>query len=388
MKQSWYSRFIRNAALCGVIILASFIALSCGDEEPAAAPGPEYGDATAIVDYANVNNAVFFDFSTGTMTTLPHDFFDIAINTDGKIIANSGSYGSGVTVYKTDQTDITGDFSGSADSVIEHTLSSAAPNPEKSDSDTTKRQTEQNPLGELEIETSNVCLIGVKYLTSDTTAYFKVTFGMDMTNGPPSYIMTAVSGLETSNETDTVVLTVPVTGLTNGFGWLYFKLVGEGGPRVLNSATALNTGAPAIPKAAEWDILCTRTNENQGWVSMGANYMWYIAGRSSILVNEYKEVTAAKVADTQITDVLTVPAADTFSGVIDTAIGYKWYETGTGGANGGPTYRVDPKTFVIKTVEGNYAKFQPLTFAGPNSESFYMKFEYLYQADGATTFSK
>jgi hypothetical protein len=63
----------------------------------------DYPGDTLNVDYNGDNNAVFFDFSTGTATELPHDFFDIAIDGDGNIIANSGSYGSGVQVYKTDR---------------------------------------------------------------------------------------------------------------------------------------------------------------------------------------------------------------------------------------------------------------------------------------------
>jgi len=51
---------------------------------------------------------------------------------------------------------------------------------------------------------------------------------------------------------------------------------------------------------------------------------------------------------------------------------------------------VPVKTFIIKTVEGNYAKFQIATFYGPGEprQQFWSLFEYHYQADGAQTFSK
>ena len=43
-----------------------------------------------------------------------------------------------------------------------------------------------------------------------------------------------------------------------------------------------------------------------------------------------------------------------------------------------PVYRVKTNTYVVRTVEGNFAKFQPESYTGPAGESFYMDFTYLY----------
>jgi hypothetical protein len=71
-----------------------------------------------------------------------------------------------------------------------------------------------------------------------------------------------------------------------------------------------------------------------------------------------------------------------FSPEID-AIGYGWYQTDNRGA-----YWIDPVTFVVKTAEGRYAKFQPATFSGPNGESFHMDFRYYYAADDTGVFDR
>ncbi|MDR2079764.1 MAG: hypothetical protein LBP74_08605, partial [Treponema sp.] len=310
-----------------------------------------YPRETLNVDYANANNAVFFDFSTGTVTELPHDFFDIAIDAGGTIIANSGSYGTGVQVYDTGEADIAGDYSSLEDKVKEYTFKPTLP----------KEllygyQNELNPLGELGTATSNVRLIKVKYKTTDTTAYFKVTFGMTMQGGPPSFNMTVVPGLD-SGTANQVVITAPVTGLTNGYGWLYFKLAGTGGPRVLNTGAAWTGGGTAVPLAADWDILGTRTDELQTEDGTTVSTQMPVANRSSILLNIYKEVKAAVVSG-KLIDAVQASSTVDFLSAVD-AIGYGWYSM----AGMPPTFSVAGNTYIIKTVEGVFAKFQPESFA-------------------------
>jgi hypothetical protein len=369
MKKTWYSQLARNAALYGAIALFSFAALSC-EQEPDEDPTAD--DTTIIsylsethgvvnVDYSGANRAVFVDFSTGKVTSLRHDFFDVAMCANGSLIANSGSYGSGVTVYDTgDDTDITDDFTDSEDDVKEYTF--------KTGTDLKSNQSEANPLATLETPNvpSNVYLIKVQY-GDDDPQYFKVVFNLVMGQSQ-SYNMTVVPGLG-AGETGKVELSAtPITGISGagGFGYFYFKLVG--GPRLLNNATSLKAGSPGIPLAVEWDILCTRTDELTGVPQMP------LAGRSSILINTYKSVTAVKVADKALSEVTTSPPGSyEFSSIID-AIGYSWYNSP------GQSTPASPKTntYIVKTAEAKYAKFQPTSFYGPAGESFYMEFEYEY----------
>jgi hypothetical protein len=330
--------------------------------------GYKYPSDTLNVDYNAVNNAVFFDFSTKTKTVLSHDFFDIAISAGGDIIANSGSYGSGVWVYATTSTDISADFSSSEDDVKEFTFK-----PTLSEKRLFGYQSEINPLGELGMATSNVKLIKVQYKTGDTAQYFKVTFGMTMMGGPPSYNVTVVPGLG-AGITNQQSITTAVTGLTNGYGWLYFKLVGT--PKVLNSATAWTGGGTAVPLAANWDILATRTNEIQEDPSNPGIFAaeMPVASRSSVLLNVYKNVQAGTVAGKLIDEIQGSVNVGVRSAV--DSIGYSWYSMGSGMP---PTFSVAENTYIIKTVEGNYAKFQPESFYGPKNESFYMDFSYSYQ---------
>ncbi|MDR3304270.1 MAG: HmuY family protein [Treponema sp.] len=378
MRKSWYSRVFRNVALCGVIVLASFSVLSCAQDPEEETLVVEYDKAIAIVDYSGKNQAVFFDFSTGKTTELSHDFFDIAMCADGSIIANSGSYGSGVWVYNTNDADITKDFASSEAAVKEYTF--------RDGTSLYGYQTVANPLEDLAVNAeSKVYLIKVQY--GATPEYFKATFKMAMGAPPivPSFTMTVVPGLGAGETAKKELSASPITGIAGpaGFGYFYFKLVGTGGPRLLNAATSLNEGAPAIPLAVEWDILCTRTNELQSTDGSTIEEEMPVVSRSSILLNTYKKVTVAKVEGKDMSEVLTVPEESAFSGEID-AINYSWY----GMAGMPPTFSVAKNTYVVKTVEETYAKFQPTTFYGPSGESFYMSFQYLYQEDGATTFSK
>jgi hypothetical protein len=335
--------------------------------------GYTYPEAALNVDYNGDNNAVFFDFSTGSKTVLPHDFFDIAIlgsMSDAIIIANSGSYGSGVQVYKTDSTNIAADFSSLEASVKEYTFKPTLP---------VERlyghQSEVNPLGSLATTESNVCLIKVNYNTEEPAVYFKVRFGMTMEGGPPTFNMTVVPGLG-AGEAGKVELKPSVSGITGAasYGWLYFKLVGTGGPRNLNTATALAGGAPAIPKAADWDILATRTNELQTEDGTTLSAQMPVASRSSILLNVFEGVKAGVVSKTLI-DAVPASSSVPLRIAVDT-IGYGWYSMGTGMPS---PFSVAGNTYIIKTAEDKFAKFQPESFYGDNGKSFGMDFSYYYQ---------
>ena len=99
-----------------------------------------------------------------------------------------------------------------------------------------------------------------------------------------------------------------------------------------------------------------------------------VSGRSSVLLNTYKSVKAKvmtgklidEVADAELSD-------DGLSGEID-AIGYGWYSyTGMP-----PVYSAAGNTYVIKTVEENFALFQPESFA-KDGKNFIMDFSYSYK---------
>ncbi|MHB9292042.1 hypothetical protein Holit_01130 [Hollandina sp. SP2] len=331
--------------------------------------GNAYPRDTINVDYNGANNAVFFDFSTGTKTVLPHDFFDIAIDSSGTIIANSGSYGSGIQVYDTGEADIAGDYSSLEAGVKEYTFKPTLPKERLFG-----YQNELNPLGEMGTETSNVRLVKVKYKTTDTAEYFKVTFGMTMAGGPPSFNMTVVPGLGVG-EVDKAEIKAAITGITNGYGWLYFKLVGTGGPRVLNNGTAWTGGGTAVPLAADWDILATRTTELQTEDGTTASTQMPVASRSSILLNAYKSVKAKAVTGKLIDKITAADMSDEGLREEIDAIGYGWYSM----AGMPPSFSVTGNTYIIKTVEEKFAKFQPESFYGSSNESFVMDFSYYYQ---------
>ncbi|MDR2398200.1 MAG: HmuY family protein [Spirochaetaceae bacterium] len=362
LKRVWFLTILALAVSATVW----WVSCDTGAEDTETSDTDEYPRETINVDYNGANNAVFFDFSTGTKTVLPHDFFDIAIDSGGNIIANSGSYGSGVLVYQTTETDITKDLSGQANQVKEYTFKTGMP--------LYMHQSTENPLGKLGMTASKVCLIKVQHKTTDTAAYFKVVFSMTMGAQSQSFNMTVVPGLA-AGETNKKEIKAAITGITNGYGWLYFKLVGEGGPRVLNNGTQWLAGGTAVPQAGDWDILGTRTNELQTEDGTTVSTQMPVASRSSILLNTYKKVQAKAITEKLIDEVTQADLNDTgLSGEID-AIGYSWY-TMTGMP---PTFSVAKTTYVIKTVEEKFAKFQGESFYGPKNESFVMDFSYSYQ---------
>jgi hypothetical protein len=334
--------------------------------------GDDYPRATLNVDYNGANNAVFFDFSTGIKTVVPHDFFDIAYSSntnDPIVIANSGNYGSGVQVYATDSSGIGDDFSvtpGEA-AVKEYTF--------RTGEKIYNHQTVENPLGALDTQPSKVMLIKVQYKDGDTPEYFKVVFSVSMgTASGPLYIMTVVPGLGPGEE-GKVEIRAPIGGITVGYGWLYFKLVGEGGPRVLNKGTEWTGGGTPVPLAADWDILAIRATELQSLDGETLAEEMPVTGRSSVLLNIYKNVQAKTIAGKFIDEVADADLSeDGLSGAID-AIGYSWYKM----AGMPPVFSPVGNSYVIKTVEGKFAKFQPETFYGPKSEGFVMDFSYSYE---------
>jgi hypothetical protein len=327
---------------------------------------PEYSNAAVRVDYTGTNRAVFIDFSAENpiAAEVPHDFFDIAIDSNGHIIANSGSYGSGVLVYKTDRTDITADLSALADRVKEYTF--------KEGTELYGYQGQANPFkGEISPLAQGS---GKVYLikTAAGTSY-KMTFNMFGMGGV--YRFRVVKGLDGTEETE---ITGSLSGLINDpantYGYMYFDLDADPPGALNSSGTQLVEGAPAIPKSANWDLLCTRTDELQS--GGGA------AARSSILLNIYREVKAYTAAGKPVGE---VPGIDGLSPSTEVdAIGCLWYGDDSSDP---PVYRVNKNTYVVRTVEGTFAKFQPESYTGPAGEGFYMDFTYLY-GDSSGTFTK
>jgi hypothetical protein len=365
-------RMLRVGALSTALVFAALLSaceLDGGD------PGPEH--PTAAVDYTDSDpgKAVFINFSgPDVVTSLPHDFFDIAMYSIGSgrnsvvhIIANSGSYGTGVQVLKTDTTDISADLSDQKDAVTGWTFREGA--------EVYGRQGSVNPLsGASSDTTKNVYLIKVKYGGAEAS-YYKVVFN---SYGPDGKCMiTVVPGAE-AGETGKVPLEAGLSGIADGYGYIYFDLHGKGGPRVLNDGNALREDVTvALPKAVDWDLLCTRTDD---YTSDDSHP---IANRSSILLNTAKGVAVYTAQEKYLEEVLSIEGL-TSSDVVD-AIGWRWYETD----NRGKYWMPDPpNTYVIKTAEGNYAKFLPGTFEGPNKEKFHMAFRYYYMADATGAFDK
>jgi hypothetical protein len=64
--------------------------------------------------------------------------------------------------------------------------------------------------------------------------------------------------------------------------------------------------------------------------------------------------------------------------------GFGWYSKD----GSPPTFSTVTKTFVVKTAEGNYGKFQIGSFYGPAKEAFYAQFRYYYAEDTSGTFGK
>ncbi len=70
------------------------------------------------VDYKGENNAVFYSLATKEQVTVKHDVWDIAVDGELNIVANSGDYGMGVTVFPTTITDFDTDLATYVDSAF------------------------------------------------------------------------------------------------------------------------------------------------------------------------------------------------------------------------------------------------------------------------------
>ncbi len=342
---------VKHLAPAIALLLALGLLASCEDLFGAEddAGGTTYNKATADVDYSGSgakNQVVFFDFSTGKITEVAHDTWDIAIaNSGADIIANSGDYGTGVLVYKSSSTTIADDRSADEASVTQYTF--------KDGTNLHGTQTTENPF-ENEFNASGAGS-GTVYLVKDEAGtFYKVVFN---SYGPMGrYDIDVVTGLNGTTVTS-------ITGSLDGdYGYTYFDL-GSGA-----------TVSVAPPKD-EWDVAFARTNDR---LSAG-----YVAGRSDVLINTEGNVQGAEVADTAINGV-TDTSALTLSSDVD-VLGHSWYNYDH---DRDPGFEVNTVTYVVQTTEGNMAKFQPGTFYGPNDEQFYMDFRYHYQENGATTFSR
>ena len=303
---------------------------------------------TAAVDYSSsymgggdAGSIVYFDFSTGTKTTKDHDIWDIAIaTTGGTMISNSGDYGYGVRVLRTDESDISTDLTARE---AEVTQQSFRPLMDLS-YDVFNTQTELNPLQDA---IGAGMGDGKVYIIKDEAGVF---YKLKVTKFGPmgQYSLQVVTGLAGAT-----VRTISggLAGASD-YDYLYFDL----------GAGAAISVAPA---KADWDIRFARTEE---WQSDEM-----CTGRSDILLNTAAEVKAAEVSGNDI-DTVTSTSGLSFYGAIDT-IGYAWY-----GMEGmPPTFFTEDKVFVIRTGEGGFAKFRALTFAGPGGEKFHVNFNFQYQ---------
>jgi hypothetical protein len=173
------------------------------------------------------------------------------------------------------------------------------------------------------------------------------------------------------------------------FGYIFLDLDAEAGSKKIDSAKA------GIPKIDEWDLRCAGTDGYTG--NKPGTPAPVAVNRSSILLNTVKGVTAWTAEDQFIEDVRSaeglfpstrIDAIGHGVSPIGTKTGYGWYWQDQ---PSNPTLAVCTKTFVVKTAEGHYAKFQPGTFYGPEEKSgpgFHMKPRYYYVAENKGVFDK
>jgi hypothetical protein len=300
---------------------------------------------TANVDYKGDNNVVYFDFSSGTKTTLSHDAWDIAFDNDRFVIANSGNYGFGVLVCSTGVTDISQDFSSWTDSVEETNEEGRFRLVIFDDNVLGLSYKEGSGMGS--VYTNNVYLV----YTEDESFYkVQITGSLPMGAGLRMRIdsLSGDGAVEDTFETD------------SEYDYVYVDL-------------GTKSPVSVAPPKDEWDVRFGRTGE----FIMGS----LKNGRSSVAINAIGGVEVAAVEDVQLAEV-TDASAYTYS-TNPLAIGHNWYEYNRNDR----VYELQPTVYVIKTTEGNYAKMKLLSFEGPNDESFWSVFKYHYQADGSTSFS-
>jgi hypothetical protein len=298
----------------------------------------DYTTDTANVDYKGANNVVFFDFSTGVMTSVAHDTWHIAFDGDLNVIANSGNYGSGVSVCSTGTSDLATDFTAWY-------------------SDTTKAftriDTNANVLGTNWMDLSSMppTYTNQVYLLKTEAGNFKVQFTGAGMGGTVKMKIAAPAEATADEQT---------FAHNSEYDYTYINCVSKQAVMV-------------APKKDAWDIRFGRTE-----FAMGA----MTGGRSSVAINAKGGVEAATAEDSRIDEVLATGALSFSDDIL--AVGHSWYTFD----HSTRTYSVNQNTYVFKTTEGNYAKMQIATFTGPNDEGFWSEFDWLYQADGATTFGQ
>ncbi|KMQ52551.1 hypothetical protein CHISP_0320 [Chitinispirillum alkaliphilum] len=324
-----------------LVVIGLMMVFGCTDSS-VTGPGTQNVDYpldTIDVDYTGANNVVFYHFATGTKTSLPRTVWHLGFDKDFNIVTNSGHYGSGVHVHKTNETDFGTDFSDLEDVSFVPTYS------------------DNNPIG---------------------------SSWMDLSSMPPSYTNT----IYLVKTHDNSVYKVQFTGATMAGGVrmkigtpsqddaeeLTFGPVGDYDMVYINLAT--KSAVDFAPPKDQWDLRFGRTEFAMGTMT---------GGRSSIVLNTAGGVEAAVLEDVSIDNVENISALN-FSNELFT-IGYEWYAFDQASR----IFSLLNNTYVVRTVTGNYAKFQIGTFYSIDDDprkQFWSIFEYLYQADGATTFSK
>jgi hypothetical protein len=331
-----------------LITLAIVIVAGCDSStnSPSDTESVSYLRDTANVDYKGKNNVVFYDFSTGTRTIRSHDGWDLAFDTNRSVIANSGEYGYCVLVCSTGIDSIGMDFSSWKDSL------------DLSVDDGWFRllSEESNPLGLNYRQgsgmgstyTNNVYLIR----TEDQRFYkVQITGSLPMGAG----LRMRIDSLDGNGAVENTFET------NSAYDYVYLDL-------------ETKSTVDFAPKKDAWDIKFGRTGE----FIMDA----MTSGRSSISINKTGGVQTAIVDAEDLSDVTGVLDC-TFSDDLLT-IGHNWYSYN----RTDKIYELAQKVYIFETTEGNYAKMKIYTFKGPNDENFWADFDYHYQADGATAFSK
>ena len=327
---------MKKFSVLALLMLLMVFGYSCSDDDDGGQAGSTagYTNATAVVDYSGAYNVVFFDFSSGTVTTKNHKSWDIAIDCADttKMVANSGDYGNGVYVAETNGA-FGGDYSGVS---IDGTV-----------------------FSQYTFETNNILnafqTSGNVYLVLDHDG---TLFQIQYVEKTATAVTIRKADADGSN---------PVTNVINidvAYDYAYVDLS--------DSGTGQVTVAP--PKA-DWDIKFSRGNYHTP--GHGGSY----SGGSCIFLNVASGVQAGVVESVNITAVTDVSGV-TFSGSVD-AIGKDWYSyTGMP-----PTYSQEVETWVVRTAEGNYAKFQISSWYGPSDEKFYCDFVYMYNDAGGANFA-
>lgn len=324
-----------------LITLALLFLQACSDSgtDPNHSPSSQWMTDSANVDYKGANQVVFYDLSTGKQTVIDHDTWQIAFDVDRFLVANGGHYGFGVAICSTSVTDFSEDFSSWTDSTDRFT----------------RTDTNYNVLG-----------TSYKSGTGMGSTYTQQVY-LAKTDGGDYYKFQVVGGLPMG------------AGLRMKIGALDDTKADEDSLEFMTgyNYTFVDLKAHKTvlvePKSDAWDLRFGRTE-----FLMGSS----TSGRSSIAINSMGGAKVYQVSDVSLSDVVKVEKDSLSSDML--LIGNSWYEYD----RSTKLYSVMENVYVIQTTEEHYAKVRFLTFLGPNGESFYTKFKYLYQEDGSTTFAQ